>query len=230
MSLPREDVLNHQRLELIDTITMTMGGRIAEELQSGDISSGAAGDIQQATSMARAMVCQFGMSDKVGMVQYGGDNEYVFLGRDMVRSKDYSENTAKEIDTEVKKLINNAYARALKLIEDNHDKLDLIAKALLEYETLDGSQVEEIVKEGKFHPPAPPPPGAPPARIFARVVRSGATPIAPCTPPGDTRKPVTTSSNIRMTSCLFVTSRRPFRNSALIGTIPVAPPRGSRSL
>jgi len=157
MSLPKEDVLNHQRLELIDTITMTMGGRIAEELQSGDISSGAAGDIQQATSMARAMVCQFGMSDKVGMVQYGGENEYVFLGRDMVRSKDYSENTAKEIDIEVKKLINNAYTRALKLIEENRDKLELIANALLEYETLDGTQVEEIVKTGKFDPPGPPP-------------------------------------------------------------------------
>jgi cell division protease FtsH len=157
MSLPKEDVLNHQRLELIDTITMTMGGRIAEELQSGDISSGAAGDIQQATTMARAMVCQFGMSDKVGMVQYGGENEYVFLGRDMVRSKDYSENTAKEIDIEVKKLINNAYTRALKLIEDNRDKLELIANALLEHETLDGTQVEEIVKTGKFDPPGPPP-------------------------------------------------------------------------
>jgi len=156
MSLPKEDVLNHQRLELIDTITMTMGGRIAEELQSGDISSGAAGDIQQATTMARAMVCQFGMSDKVGMVQYGGENEYVFLGRDMVRSKDYSENTAKEIDIEVKKLINNAYTRALKLIEDNRDKLELIANALLEYETLDGTQVEEIAKTGKFKPPGPP--------------------------------------------------------------------------
>jgi len=157
MSLPKEDVLNHQRLELIDTITMTMGGRIAEELQSGDISSGAAGDIQQATKMARAMVCQFGMSDKVGMVQYGGENEYVFLGRDMVRSKDYSENTAKEIDIEVKKLIKNSYARALKLIEDNRDKLELVANALLEYETLDGAQVEEIVKTGKFNPPDPPP-------------------------------------------------------------------------
>ena len=157
MSLPKEDVLNHQRLELIDTITMTMGGRIAEEIHSGDVSSGAAGDIQQATQMARAMVTQFGMSDKLGMVKYGGDNEYVFLGRDMVRSKDYSENTAKEIDTEVKKLINGAYARALKLIEDNRDKLELIAKALLEYETLDGAQVEDIVKTGKFDPPSPPP-------------------------------------------------------------------------
>ena len=136
---------------------MTMGGRIGEELQSGDISSGAAGDIQQATTMARAMVCQFGMSDKVGMVQYGGENEYVFLGRDMVRSKDYSENTAKEIDIEVKKLINDSYARASKLIEDNRDKLELIANALLEYETLDGTQVEEIVKTGKFDPPTPPP-------------------------------------------------------------------------
>ena len=157
MSLPKEDVLNHQRLELIDTITMTMGGRIAEEIHSGDVSSGAAGDIQQATQMARAMVTQFGMSDKLGMVKYGGDNEFVFLGRDMVRSKDYSENTAKEIDTEVKKLINNAYARAIKLIEDNGDKLELIAKALLEYETLDGTQVEDLVKTGKFDPPSPPP-------------------------------------------------------------------------
>ena len=156
MSLPKEDVLNHQRLELLDTICMTMGGRIAEEMYSGDISSGAAGDIQQATRMARAMVCQFGMSDKLGMVQYGGENEYVFLGRDMARSKDYSDNTAKEIDTEVKKIINDSYSRATKLIEKNYDKLELIANTLLEYETLEGCQVEEIVKTGKFDPPERP--------------------------------------------------------------------------
>tara|TARA_Y100001934_G_C12364855_1_gene782855 strand:+ start:530 stop:2560 length:2031 start_codon:yes stop_codon:yes gene_type:complete len=157
MSLPKEDVLNHQKLEMMDTITMTMGGRIAEEIYSGDISSGAAGDIQQATRMARAMVCQFGMSAKLGMVQYGGDNEYVFLGRDMARGKDYSEETAREIDAEVKKITQDAYKRATKLIKENHDKLEAIANALLEYETLDGEQVAQIVETGKFDPPPPPP-------------------------------------------------------------------------
>ncbi len=153
MSLPKEDVLNYHRLEMLDTICMTMGGRIAEEMYSGDVSSGAAGDIQQATKMARAMVCQFGMSDKLGMVLYGGENEYVFLGRDMARSKDYSEDTAQKIDTEVMRITKEAYERAERLIEENRAKLEVIAESLLEYETLDGSQVEEIVKTGKFTPP-----------------------------------------------------------------------------
>src|SRR6185295_5140586 len=131
-------------------------GRIAEEIVSDDISSGAAGDIQQATTMARAMVCNWGMSDKLGMVQYGGDNEYVFLGRDMARSKDYSESTAEEIDTEVRKIIDDSYRRATDMINTHRDKLELIAKALLEYETLEGMQVEEIVRTGKFTPPEKP--------------------------------------------------------------------------
>ncbi|MGB0587120.1 MAG: ATP-dependent zinc metalloprotease FtsH [Limisphaerales bacterium] len=150
MSLPKEDVLNHHKLQLLDTICMTMGGRIAEEMYSGDISSGAAGDIQQATKMAKAMVTQFGMSNALGMVQYGGDNEYVFLGRDMAQSKDYSEDTAQLIDGEVKTIINNAYDRANRLITENRDKVQAVAEALKEYETLDASQVEEIVNTGKL--------------------------------------------------------------------------------
>jgi cell division protease FtsH len=153
MSLPKDDVLNYHRLEMLDTICMTMGGRIAEEMYSGDVSSGAAGDIKQATKMARAMVCQFGMSDKLGMVMYGGENEYVFLGRDMAQSKDYSEDTAQMIDSEMMRITQESYERAEKLITDNRDKLDLIAECLLEYETLDGKQVEEIVRTGKFEPP-----------------------------------------------------------------------------
>ena len=153
MSLPKDDVLNYHRLEMLDTICMTMGGRIAEEMYSGDVSSGAAGDIKQATKMARAMVCQFGMSDKLGMVMYGGENEYVFLGRDMAQSKDYSEDTAQMIDSEMMRITRESYERAEKLITDNRDKLDLIAECLLEYETLDGKQVEEIVRTGKFTPP-----------------------------------------------------------------------------
>ncbi len=154
MSLPKDDVLNHHKLSLLDTITMTMGGRIAEQLYSGDISSGAAGDIQQATKMAKSMITQFGMSEKLGMVQYGGSNEYVFLGRDMAQSKDYSEDTAQQIDDEVKRIIGECYQCAETLIKKNSDKLKAIAEALLEYETLDGAQVEEIVKTGKFNKPS----------------------------------------------------------------------------
>jgi cell division protease FtsH len=97
------------------------------------------------------------------MVQYGDNNEYVFLGRDMARSKDYSERIAQEIDAEVKGIIDEEYAIASKLIDDHREKLEIIAKCLLEYETLEGSQVEEIVKTGKFSPPPPSPQVDPPS-------------------------------------------------------------------
>jgi len=156
MSLPKTDVLNRRRKEMLDVIAVMMAGRIAEEIVSGDISSGAAGDIQQATNMTRAMVTQWGMSDRLGMVQYGSDDEYVFLGREVSRAKAYSESTAQEIDTEVKRIIDEAYQTAKDIITANLDKLEMIAKSLLEYETLDGQQVEEIIRTGKFTPPPPP--------------------------------------------------------------------------
>src|ERR1017187_8623584 len=157
MQLPEKDILSRSRKEMLDDIAVTMGGRIAEEIMSGDISTGAAMDIQQATNMARAMVCQYGMSDKVGMVQYGSDDEFVFLGREMARTKVYSECTAREIDEEIKHIIDEGYQTAQNILFNNRSKLELIAGALLEYETLDRSQVEEIVKTGKFTPPPPKP-------------------------------------------------------------------------
>ena len=153
MYLPKDDILSRKRKEMLDIIAVTMAGRIAEEIVSDDISSGASGDIQQATGMARAMVTQWGMSDKLGMVQYGDSNEYVFLGREMGRSKDYSEHTAQEIDNEVHRIIDEAFKRAQEIITQYRDKLELIANALLEYETLEGAQVEEIVRTGRFTPP-----------------------------------------------------------------------------
>jgi cell division protease FtsH len=116
--------------------------------------------------MARAMVMQWGMSDKLGMVQYGDNDEYVFLGREMARAKVYSEFMAQEIDAEVKRIIDECYRVSKGLITTNLDKLEMIAKSLLEYETLEGGQVEEIVRTGKFTPPPPaphvdPPVGAP---------------------------------------------------------------------
>jgi cell division protease FtsH len=157
MSLPKQDVLSRRRKEMLDDIAMIMGGRIAEEIVSQDISTGAAMDIQQGTKIARAMVCEYGMSDKLGMVQYGDNDEYVFLGREMGRSKVYSEDTAREIDAEIKRIIDEQYKIAKDLITQNIDKLELIAKSLLEFETLDGAQVEEIVRTGRFTPPPPPP-------------------------------------------------------------------------
>ncbi|HYE31229.1 MAG TPA: ATP-dependent zinc metalloprotease FtsH [Methylomirabilota bacterium] len=185
MYLPKQDILNRRRKEMLDSIAVTMAGRIAEEIVSGDISTGASGDIQQATQMARAMVCYWGMSDKLGMVQYGENNEYVFLGREMMRSKDYSEAVAKEIDEEVKRIIDEAYTRAKTIIDEHRDKLELLAQALLEYETLDGSQVEEIVRTGKFTPPNPPrepqgpPPNVPAVTIAPDRPETATPPILP---------------------------------------------------
>ena len=159
MQLPEKDILSRRKKEMLDDIAVTMAGRIAEEIVTGDISTGAAMDIQMATNMARAMVCQYGMSDKLGMVQYGSDDEYVFLGREMARTKVYSESTAREIDEEIKRIIDAGYKTAHDLIFNNRDKLETIAKGLLEYETLDRGQVEEIVESGKFTPPPPKPQG-----------------------------------------------------------------------
>ncbi len=167
MSLPEDDVLSYRRKEMLDFIAVAMAGRIAEEIVSGDISSGASGDIQQATGLAHSMVCQWGMSDRLGMVQYGNDGDHLFMGRDMVQRKDYSEFTAQEIDTEVKRIINEAYTRAKGLIEQYRDKLEIIANALLEYETLDGEQVSQIVKTGMFTPPPPDPKVEPPSGAVA---------------------------------------------------------------
>jgi len=184
MSLPKTDILNRRRKEMLDMIAVMMAGRIAEEMISGDISTGAAGDIQQATNMARAMVTQYGMSDRLGMVQYGSDDEYVFLGREVSRAKVYSEFTAQEIDGEVKHIIDHAYKTAKDLLTVNYDKLELIATSLLEYETLDGQQVQEIVRTGKFTPPphAPqvdPPRGAPAGTPLPETPTKSAPPELP---------------------------------------------------
>ncbi len=184
MSLPKTDILSRRRKEMLDMLAVMMAGRIAEEIVSGDISTGASGDIQQATNMVRSMVTQWGMSDKLGMVQYGDDDEYIFLGREMGRAKIYSEFTAQEIDGEVKRIIDEQYKVAKDIITSNLDKLELIAKSLLEFETLDGLQVAEIVRTGKFTPPAPtphvdPPQGAPAGTPLPEVPGKPAPPKLP---------------------------------------------------
>ena len=129
------------------------------------------------------MVCEWGMSDKLGMVEYGDHEEHVFLGRDLGRDRAYSEATAQEIDREVKKLCDDAYNRALQLITSNRDKVEIIAKALLEFETLDGAQVKDIVQTGSMKNPPNPPAGG------ASKPLTPAPPIPMDTPASDTPKP-----------------------------------------
>jgi len=155
MWLPEEDKYTNRKAELVDSLTVSMGGRVAEELVFGDVTNGARGDIKMATATARRMVCEWGMSEKLGMVEYGDHEDYVFLGRDISRARDYSEATAERIDQEVRNLLDNAYSKAREVLTTNRDKLDIIAKALLEFETLDGSQIKEIIKHGRMLNPPP---------------------------------------------------------------------------
>ncbi len=163
MYLPDGDKYSTQKKEALDSLVMTMGGRIAEQFHSEDISNGAAGDIRQATHLARQMVCEWGMSEKLGMIGYSETEGSSFLGRDFGKSRDYSEATAQAIDAEIKKLIDDAYAKAEKLLNEGRDKVELIAMALLEFETLDASHVRDLVEFGEMKdpPPAPKPPPIP---------------------------------------------------------------------
>jgi cell division protease FtsH len=137
---------------------VTSAGRIAEELYTQDVSNGAAGDIKQMTRLSRKMVCEWGMSDRLGMVEYGEHEDYVFLARDMSRAREYSEATAQEIDREVRRLVDEAYNRAKQIITENRTKLEIIAKALLEFETLDAEQIKDIIEHGEMrNPPSTPP-------------------------------------------------------------------------
>jgi cell division protease FtsH len=165
MYLPAEEKYNNRKNELLDRLVVIMGGRVAEEMIFGDVTSGASGDIRMATGIARKMVCEWGMSERLGMVEYGEHDDFVFLGRDISRSRAYSEATAQEIDREVKRLCDEAYQRAMKALSQRKEILIVIAKALLEYETLDGSQVREIINCGRLiNPPPPIPPVRPEPR------------------------------------------------------------------
>jgi cell division protease FtsH len=187
MSLPTGDPLSLGRKEALDKMAMIAAGRIAEELYTHDLSTGAAMDIKQMTRLARKMVCEWGMSEKMGMVEYGQHEDHVFLARDLGHGREYSEATALEIDTEVRKFCDDAYQRALKLVSDNRDKLEIIAKALLEYETLDGKHIREIMETGRML--TPPPAAKPPTAEPPPLPRQQGTIIAPDYPPGLTEAP-----------------------------------------
>ncbi len=142
--LPEQDILGRTKEELQAMIANAMGGRIAEELFIGRITTGASNDIEKATEIARAMVCQYGMSD-LGPLAFGKKEEQIFLGREIAQHRDFSEDTAIKIDQEVKRIISEQYERATKILQDNREAMERITEALLEHESLDSAQMRRLI-------------------------------------------------------------------------------------
>jgi len=152
MFIPKKDILTHAMKRMLNQIAMGLSGRIAEELVMGDVSSGAGGDIKQVTKIARHMVCDWGMSS-LGMIAYGDNSETVFLGREITRNHAYSEETARKIDAEISRIVDTQYARAKEIILSKRAALDKIAAALLQYETIEGKHILEILEFGEIRSP-----------------------------------------------------------------------------
>ena len=149
MFTPKKDILNHSKRRVLNQVCCAMGGRAAEEIEIGDVTSGAAGDIRMATNIARSMVCDWGMSE-LGMISFGDKQDQVFLGKELSRAQNYSEETAQKIDSAIKEIIDQQYARAKQILLDNLDALHASASALLEYETIEGKHIHEILDHGKI--------------------------------------------------------------------------------
>jgi len=157
LTMPEEDRYSMTREQIVAAIEHAMGGRAAEQLVFGHFSTGAANDLKQATEHARRMVCQFGMSESIGPMSLGDDGGDVFLGRDFVHRKEYSERKAEEVDAAITDILRESYDSAKRLLSENRDTLDRVSLALLERETLDGAELQLLI-EGQELPPMPAPP------------------------------------------------------------------------
>ena len=153
MQLPTEDRYSHDRESLLSTIAVLMGGRIAEEVFMNQMTTGASNDFERATDLARNMVMRWGMSDLMGPRVYGDNQSEVFLGRDVMTHKNMSNTVAESVDMEIRRIIDDQYMRARKIIEDNRDKVELMAKSLLEWETLNADQLSDIMSGKQPRPP-----------------------------------------------------------------------------
>jgi len=160
--LPTEEKHNYTKEQLQSRIAVCMGGRIAEDMVFQEISTGAQNDIEQATEMARKMVCEWGMSETLGPLTYGKKEEQIFLGKEFNRHQDYSEATALKIDAEIKRIVTEQYERAQRTLTDNREVLNRVAEALLEHEVLDAEQLKALVEgrpiEVRVRTPVIPPP------------------------------------------------------------------------
>jgi cell division protease FtsH len=149
---PAEERHNHSKKQLEDRLCHAMGGRAAELLVFNHLTTGAANDLEQSTNIARSMVTRFGMSDKLGPLTFGKREDMIFLGKEITSSKDYSEQTAMLIDGEVRGIVERAHELAMRLLRENMDKLHLLANALLERETIDGDQMDRLLRGEKLEP------------------------------------------------------------------------------
>jgi len=165
MQLPQEDRYSMDREQILQNVSVLFGGRIAEEIFMGQMTTGASNDFERATDMARQMVTRWGMSDELGPMIYGENEGEIFLGRSITTHKNLSEQTMQQVDTAIRKIIDERYAIARKLIEENRDKVELMAQTLLEWETIDADQIGDIMDGKPPRPPKPalqqPPPSSP---------------------------------------------------------------------
>ncbi|MEK9804470.1 MAG: cell division protein FtsH, partial [Curvibacter sp.] len=153
MSLPEKDRYSYDRDYMLNQISMLFGGRIAEEVFMNQMTTGASNDFERATNLARDMVMKYGMSDALGPMVYAENEGEVFLGRSVTKTTNISEQTMQKVDAEVRRIIDEQYALARKLIEDNSDKMHAMAKALLEWETIDTEQLDDIMAGKEPRPP-----------------------------------------------------------------------------
>ncbi|MGH8806014.1 MAG: ATP-dependent zinc metalloprotease FtsH, partial [Polaromonas sp.] len=153
MSLPAQDRYSYDREYMLSQISMLFGGRIAEEVFMNQMTTGASNDFERATALARDMVTRYGMTEALGPMVYAENEGEVFLGRSITKTNNMSESTMQKVDNEVRRIIDEQYAQARKLIEDNKDKMHAMAKALLEWETIDGDQLDDIIAGKEPRPP-----------------------------------------------------------------------------
>jgi cell division protease FtsH len=161
MQLPEQDRYAYDREYLLNRIAVLFGGRIAEEVFMNQMTTGASNDFERATQMARDMVTRYGMSDALGPMVYGENEGEVFLGRSVTTHKNMSEATLQKVDQEIRRIIDQQYSLARKALEDNRDKVEAMAQALLEWETLDAEQIQDIMEGKSPRPPKPVTPNAP---------------------------------------------------------------------
>jgi cell division protease FtsH len=179
MQLPAEDRYSLDKNRILDTIAVLFGGRIAEEIFMHQMTTGASNDFERATAMARSMVTQWGMSDALGTMVYGENEGEVFLGRSVTTHKNISEATMQQVDAEIRRIIDQQYALARSLIEGNRDKIEAMTKALLEWETIDSDQINDIMAGNSPRPPKPPPPSSQAAQPPQGPTAPATTPTQP---------------------------------------------------
>ena len=167
MQLPEQDRYAYDREYLLNRIAVLFGGRIAEEIFMNQMTTGASNDFERATHMARDMVTRYGMSDVLGPMVYAENEGEVFLGRSITKTVNMSEETMRKVDAEIRRIIDEQYALARRLIEENHDKVEAMTKALLDWETIDSDQIDDIIGGRPPRPPkstgSSPPTGGKPA-------------------------------------------------------------------